>query len=103
MLPKRSMPILSLSRKTSDPPWRGYDASSGKPRPNAPSGSVVEPGRRERTPRVAPHLAHEFVRSIVERRPPWINAITAANWTAAAICVHESAMAGGQVVIPEFV
>jgi predicted dehydrogenase len=51
-----------------------------------------------------PHLVHEFVRSIVERRQPWINAITAANWTAAGICAHESAMAGGrQVVIPEFV
>jgi len=51
-----------------------------------------------------PHLVHEFVRSIVERRQPWINAITAANWTAAGICAHESAMAGGRkVVIPEFV
>ena len=51
-----------------------------------------------------PHLVHEFVRSIVEQRQPWINAITAANWTAAGICAHESAMAGGrEVVIPEFV
>ena len=51
-----------------------------------------------------PHMVHEFVRSIVERRQPWINAITAANWTAAGICAHASAMAGGrEVVIPEFV
>ncbi len=42
-----------------------------------------------------PHLVHEFVRSIVERRSPWINAVTAANWTAAGICAHESAMLGG--------
>jgi predicted dehydrogenase len=50
-----------------------------------------------------PHMVHEFVRSIVEQRQPWIDAVTAANWTAAGICAHESAMAGGrEVVIPEF-
>ena len=50
-----------------------------------------------------PHLVHEFVRSIIEQRQPWINASTAANWTAAGICAHKSAMAGGrEVVIPEF-
>ena len=50
-----------------------------------------------------PHMVHEFVRSIVERRQPWIDAIAAANWTAAGICAHESAMDGGrEVVIPEF-
>jgi len=50
-----------------------------------------------------PHLVHEFVRSIVERRSPWINAVTAANWTAAGICAHESAMLGGvEIAIPSF-
>jgi hypothetical protein len=50
-----------------------------------------------------PHLVHEFVRSIIEQRQPWIDAVTAANWTAAGICAHESAMAGGkEVPIPEF-
>jgi len=50
-----------------------------------------------------PHLVHEFVRSIIERRSPWIDAVTAANWTAAGICAHASAMNGGKaVVIPEF-
>jgi predicted dehydrogenase len=50
-----------------------------------------------------PHMVHEFIRSIVEERQPWIDAVTAANWTAAGICAHESAMAGGrEVVIPEF-
>lgn len=50
-----------------------------------------------------PHLVHEFVRSIVERRPPRIDAVTAANWTAAGIGAHESALAGGrEVIIPEF-
>jgi hypothetical protein len=50
-----------------------------------------------------PHLVHEFVRSIMEERTPGIDAITAANWTAAGICAHESAMRGGaEVLIPEF-
>ena len=50
-----------------------------------------------------PHLVHEFVRSIVEQRAPWIDAVTAANWTAAGICAHESALrAGAEVVIPDF-
>jgi hypothetical protein len=41
---------------------------------------------------------------MVERRQPWIDAVTAANWTAAGICAHESAMADGhEVVVPEFV
>ena len=50
-----------------------------------------------------PHLVHEFIRSIIENRRPAIDAITAANWTAAGICAHESAMAGGtEVIIPLF-
>lgn len=50
-----------------------------------------------------PHLVHEFVRSIVEGRQPSIDAVTAANWTAAGICAHQSAMAGGsEVTIPGF-
>jgi predicted dehydrogenase len=50
-----------------------------------------------------PHLVHEFVSSIHEDRAPAINAVTAANWTAAGICAHESAMNGGVLVeIPRF-
>lgn len=50
-----------------------------------------------------PHLVHEFVRSIVERRKPWIDEIRAANWTAAGISAHESALGGGRSVeIPSF-
>lgn len=50
-----------------------------------------------------PHLVHEFVSSIVEGREPSIGAITAANWTAAGICAHQSAMNGGLTVdIPAF-
>jgi hypothetical protein len=50
-----------------------------------------------------PHLVHEFVRSVVEQRPPSIDAVTAANWTAAGICAHQSAMLGGDAVdVPAF-
>jgi predicted dehydrogenase len=50
-----------------------------------------------------PHLAHEFVMSIVEKRNPAIDAIKSAYWTAAGICAHESAMKDGDVVyIPTF-
>jgi predicted dehydrogenase len=50
-----------------------------------------------------PHLVNEFISSIVEGRLPWIDAATAANWCAAGICAHESAMSGGREVdVPDF-
>jgi predicted dehydrogenase len=50
-----------------------------------------------------PHLAHEFIRSIVEARPPAIDAVTAADWTAPGICAHASAEREGEpVVVPDF-
>ncbi len=50
-----------------------------------------------------PHLVHEFVRSIVEGRPPAVDAARAANWTAAGLCAHELAMRQGEgVPIPDF-
>lgn len=50
-----------------------------------------------------PHLAHEFIRSIVEERPAAIDAVTAANWTAPGICANESALKGGEpVAVPSF-
>ncbi len=50
-----------------------------------------------------PHLVHEFVRSVVEERPCAIDAVMAADWTAAGLCAHESAMRDGErVVIPSF-
>jgi predicted dehydrogenase len=48
-----------------------------------------------------PHLAHEFLMSIIEDRDAMPNAETSANWTMTGICAHESAMAGGtRVEIP---
>jgi hypothetical protein len=50
-----------------------------------------------------PHLAHEFVMSIIENREPFPNARQSANWTSVGICAHESALKGGQIVrLPEF-
>lgn len=50
-----------------------------------------------------PHLLHEFVRAIVEGRPPFVDAPTAANWTMAGICAHQSALKDGEPVpIPRF-
>jgi predicted dehydrogenase len=50
-----------------------------------------------------PHLAHEFISSIVAGRPAAIDAVTAANWTAVGIAAHDSAMAGGAWVdLPAF-
>lgn len=50
-----------------------------------------------------PHLAHEFIMSIIEKRPPMPDAKTSVNWTMAGICAHESAMKGGaRVKIPQF-
>lgn len=43
-----------------------------------------------------PHLVHEFVRSIVEGRPPAIDAVTAADWTAPGICANVSALRSGE-------
>lgn len=50
-----------------------------------------------------PHLVCEFVRSIVEERKARVNEKVAADWTAAGICAHESAINGGRgVAIPCF-
>lgn len=50
-----------------------------------------------------PFLVHEFVRSIVERRAPAIDAHTAARWTAPGICAHLSALDNGaKVTVPRY-
>jgi predicted dehydrogenase len=50
-----------------------------------------------------PHLVHEFVSSVLAGRPPSVDDLTAANWTATGIAAHESALNGGnRVVIPDF-
>ena len=50
-----------------------------------------------------PHLAHEFVMSLVEDRDPFPNAAQSANWTCVGILAHESALKDGEVInLPEF-
>lgn len=49
-----------------------------------------------------PHMAHEFVRSIVENRAPFPDIYASANWTSAGICAHESAMTSREVELPVF-
>jgi predicted dehydrogenase len=50
-----------------------------------------------------PHLVHEFVSSVIERRPSFPDVYQSVNWTCAGICAHESAMQGGRrVKLPEF-
>jgi predicted dehydrogenase len=50
-----------------------------------------------------PHMAHEFVMSIIENREPFPNAPQSANWTSVGILSHESALKGGQLMqVPDF-
>lgn len=50
-----------------------------------------------------PHLAHEFVMSIVEDRDPFPNAPQSANWTSVGILAHQSAMDGGvKKILPRY-
>ncbi len=50
-----------------------------------------------------PHLVREFIDSIMENREPREGVITSADWTAAGICAHESAMKNGErIYLPDF-
>jgi len=50
-----------------------------------------------------PHLCHEFVSALTEKRDPFPNAVQSANWTCVGILAHESAMNGGKLIkLPEW-
>ncbi len=50
-----------------------------------------------------PHLVHEFVSALQEKREPYPNAKQSANITCVGILAHESAKQGGKVLrLPEF-
>ncbi len=50
-----------------------------------------------------PHMAHEFLMSILEGRDPFPNAPQSANWTSVGILAHESALKGGELIrVPDF-
>lgn len=81
-------------------PIRHFDGHQIIPDPKNPHQSIIQGGGHHGS---HPHLVHEFVRSIVEQRKPMIDAITAADWTAAGICAHQSAMHGGaEIEVPSF-
>jgi hypothetical protein len=50
-----------------------------------------------------PHLVHEFVSALVEKREPFPDARQSANITCVGILAHESAQKGGEIIrLPEF-
>lgn len=50
-----------------------------------------------------PHLVHEFLSALVEKREPFPNARQSANITCVGILAHESAKKGGEIIrLPEF-
>ena len=50
-----------------------------------------------------PHLANEFISSIVEGRPSFPDVYQSLNWTCAGICAHDSAMRAGAIIqLPDF-
>ena len=50
-----------------------------------------------------PHLVHEFLSALVNKRQPYPNAAQSANITCVGILAHESAMQGGKIMsLPEF-
>jgi predicted dehydrogenase len=82
------------------PPIQRFSRHLVVPDPKNPHQSVLQGGGHHGS---HPHLVHEFVRSIVESRPAAIPAATAANWSAAGICAHLSALQGGAAVdVPRF-
>lgn len=50
-----------------------------------------------------PHLVHEFISALSEKRQPYPNAVQSANITCVGILAHESAKQGGKAIrLPEF-
>lgn len=50
-----------------------------------------------------PHLVHEFVKALAEKKQPYPNATQSANITCVGILAHESAKQGGKIInLPEF-
>lgn len=50
-----------------------------------------------------PHLVHEFVNAMIEKKSPYPNARQSANITCVGILAHESALKGGEIIkLPKF-
>ena len=81
-------------------PLRRYTQYVTVADPNNPHMSTLQGGAHHGS---HPHLVHEFVMSVVEGRKPFPDEVTSAEWCAAGICAHESAMKGGEgVEVPDF-
>lgn len=92
----RLLPAQPGGPKTSPTPVFRFEAPSSRDRLRREMRIAGISGRHT-------HLACEFVDSIAEGRPPSIDAVTAADWTAPGICAHASAMQDGKLVdVPSF-
>lgn len=50
-----------------------------------------------------PHLVHEFINALINKKEPYPNAKQSANITCVGILAHESAMKGGEIIrLPDF-
>lgn len=50
-----------------------------------------------------PHLVHEFLGALVDKRQPYPNSVQSANITCVGILAHESAMKNGEIIqLPDF-
>ena len=79
---------------------RSFTQAQTIPDPDNPHLSIRQGGGHHGS---HPHMIHEFVRSILEERPPVLDAVTSARWTAVGICAHASALKGGEPVdVPSF-
>jgi predicted dehydrogenase len=102
---EHEQPLL-FTLETVEPTWKGRPVTATR---------VSVPDRRDLIPNTIapftesghggshPHLVHEFVRSIVEKRPSAIDAVTAADWTAPGICANASSLQNGEpMTIPDW-
>jgi len=105
--------VASLGRRLGLPAAVASDLAIGSRFPRVEATRVDPPAADDHLPEAIrgfkgpsgaePHLVHEFVRSIVERRPAAVCARVAADSTAAGICAHASSLAGGTPVeVPAF-
>lgn len=50
-----------------------------------------------------PHLVHQFLNALMEKKAPYPNAVQSANITCVGILAHESALQGGKIIyLPHF-
>ena len=85
------------------PEYRHLAAGRGADPDGTHAHLVTDPGSLEGHGGSHPHLVHEFVTALLERRDPFPNAIQSANITCAGILAHQSALQRGAILrLPEF-